>query len=143
MSPTAAETTGKPLPCFGLEADLSILYLGQQPDSTNPVEPENQLREDLSAVIDSFTTKTDSEAGHLDYLPYIREIIVADDEQEARYNEAVQMEEEDMVLDSRVRRSRRLAGNAKEPYRRYLLLGGETSDYLRTVTANLRVTEDA
>jgi hypothetical protein len=68
---------------------------------------------------------------HLDYLPMLREIVRGDDMQELAYNIALEIQADDVVLDARVRRSRRIAGSGKESYRRHLDISKEGADILR------------
>jgi hypothetical protein len=68
---------------------------------------------------------------HLDVLPMLREIVYGDDMQEQAYNIALEINADDVVLDLRKRRSRRLAGAGKESYKRYLDMEKEVADAIR------------
>lgn len=68
---------------------------------------------------------------HTDVLPMLREMVNGDDQQEQAYNIALDIQADDVVLDARVRRSRRLAGSGKEGYRRHLDMSGEIANALR------------
>ena len=75
---------------------------------------------------------------HLDVLPLLRDIVTSDDMHEIAYNVALEITSEDVVLDSRIRRSRRLAGAGKESYRRHLDMSKEVVDSLRGSAIRLR-----
>lgn len=65
-------------------------------------------------------------------LPYLQEIVAIDDILEIAFNEAVKAEAEEAVIDTRVRRSRRLAGAAREAYPRYKGISGDIAEMIRS-----------
>jgi hypothetical protein len=66
-----------------------------------------------------------------DTLPYLRAIIASEDVQEVLYHETLAEQRDDMLLDTRVRRSRRLAEAGKEKFPRHAGLDGEIAECIR------------
>jgi hypothetical protein len=137
LPPDQLRDASRPLPGFSKEEQLGAFFPGRSQSTHVLIEPPGAALQDLSGAIDTFTIRLDSTVANLEYLPYLREIVATDDEQQARYREAMQMEDDDVVLDSRVRRSRRLAGTAHEPYRRYWELREETREWMSRVARRL------
>lgn len=79
---------------------------------------------------------------HLDVLPMLRDMVLNDDIHEIAYNVALEITSEDVILDSRIRRSRRLAGTGKEGYRRHLDMAKEVVDCLKGSGIRLKVDPD-
>lgn len=123
--------SGRHLPSYARHQEFLELLFGAAEDAATDITPSYHSADDLSAIVDLFATQYGSQAFLVDYLPYIREVTMIDDYQETLYREIQQLEDEDAVVDSRVRRSRRLAGGGREPYRRYLEVDGDALRMLR------------
>lgn len=91
----------------------------------------SDLQEVAEEYLDDAKLFPDSSVLHTDVLPMLREIVYGDDEQEQAYQIALHLQADDVVLDARVRRSRRLAGSGKEGFRRHLGLSREIANVIR------------
>lgn len=74
-------------------------------------------------------------------MPYVREIVSSEDIAEQLYHEALAAEAEDLVLDSRVRRSRRLANTGKEKFPRRLPLEDDLANLIRQTAFTVQLDE--
>lgn len=72
----------------------------------------------------------------------LRDMVLNDDIHEIAYNVALEITSEDVILDSRIRRSRRLAGTGKEGYRRHLDMSKEAVECLKGSGLHLQVNHD-
>lgn len=89
------------------------------------------LQEVAEEHLDSLPVLPKNRILHLEFFPMLREIVYGDDLQEQAYNIALEIQSDDVVLDARVRRSRRLAGSSKDGYKRHLDITREVTNALK------------
>lgn len=100
------------------------------------------LSELADELFDESHVRTGDSIFHQDVLPMLREIVKADDMQDEAFKVALELSADELLLDARVRRSRRIAGSAKEGYKRHLDASKEVTQTIRDSGYGLDILQD-